>query len=101
MSEKKFLYPLKFDTIFKDKLWGGTKINDVLGRQRRSLLHFCMLHREFKLRLQLVHWNRSMYDISFVISEEGWQKRIPLFAIFEYVKGYSESGRNFKWSTAS
>lgn len=29
---KRYLYPLKFDTIFKEKIWGGTKINDVLGK---------------------------------------------------------------------
>lgn len=29
---KRYLYPLKFDTIFKEKLWGGTKIKDVLGK---------------------------------------------------------------------
>ena len=32
MSEKKHLYPLKFETIFKEKLWGGTKVRDVLGK---------------------------------------------------------------------
>ena len=26
------LYPLKFKTIFKDKIWGGNKINTVLGK---------------------------------------------------------------------
>lgn len=26
------LYPLKFHTIFKDKIWGGTKIRDILGK---------------------------------------------------------------------
>ena len=26
------LYPLKFKPIFKDKLWGGTMIRDVLGK---------------------------------------------------------------------
>jgi mannose-6-phosphate isomerase len=26
------LYPLTFDTIFKDKIWGGQKINTVLGK---------------------------------------------------------------------
>ena len=26
------LYPLKFKTIFKDKLWGGNKINTILGK---------------------------------------------------------------------
>lgn len=26
------LYPLKFNTIFKEKLWGGTKIKDLLGK---------------------------------------------------------------------
>ena len=31
MSEME-LYPLKFDTIFKEKLWGGTKIRDILGK---------------------------------------------------------------------
>lgn len=25
------LYPLKFNPVFKDKIWGGTKIKDVLG----------------------------------------------------------------------
>ncbi|MDN5203525.1 mannose-6-phosphate isomerase [Fulvivirgaceae bacterium BMA10] len=29
MSE---LYPLKFETIFKDKIWGGNKINTILGK---------------------------------------------------------------------
>lgn len=28
----KSLYPLKFHTIFKDKIWGGTKIRDLLGK---------------------------------------------------------------------
>ena len=32
MTDKQYLYPLKFDTIFKEKLWGGTKIRDVLGK---------------------------------------------------------------------
>ena len=32
MSEARYLYPLKFDTIFKEKLWGGKKIKDVLGK---------------------------------------------------------------------
>lgn len=32
MTDKKYLYPLKFDTIFKEKLWGGTKIKGVLGK---------------------------------------------------------------------
>lgn len=32
MSEKNYLYPLKFDTIFKEKIWGGTKIKDVLNK---------------------------------------------------------------------
>ena len=26
------MYPLKFNTIFKDKIWGGQKINTVLGK---------------------------------------------------------------------
>lgn len=26
------LYPLKFNTIYKDKIWGGQKIKDVLGK---------------------------------------------------------------------
>lgn len=26
------LYPLKFETIYKDKIWGGDKINTVLGK---------------------------------------------------------------------
>ena len=29
---KRYLYPLKFDTIFKEKIWGGTKIKDILGK---------------------------------------------------------------------
>ncbi|MGW8122757.1 type I phosphomannose isomerase catalytic subunit [Roseivirga echinicomitans] len=32
MTERKYLHPLKFNTIFKEKIWGGTKINDVLGK---------------------------------------------------------------------
>lgn len=32
MSAKNYLYPLKFDTIFKEKIWGGTKIKDVLNK---------------------------------------------------------------------
>lgn len=27
------LYPLKFKTIFKDKIWGGNKINTILGKE--------------------------------------------------------------------
>ncbi len=26
------LYPFKFQTIFKDKIWGGSKIKDILGK---------------------------------------------------------------------
>ncbi len=26
------VYPLKFKTIFKDKIWGGTKVRDILGK---------------------------------------------------------------------
>jgi len=26
------LYPLKFDAIFKEKIWGGSKIRDILGK---------------------------------------------------------------------
>ena len=32
MTDRKYLYPLKFDTIFKEKIWGGTKIKDILGK---------------------------------------------------------------------
>lgn len=32
MSKKNYLYPLKFDTIFKEKIWGGKKIKDVLNK---------------------------------------------------------------------
>ncbi len=32
MSQQNYLYPLKFDTIFKEKIWGGTKIKDVLHK---------------------------------------------------------------------
>lgn len=32
MSDKRYLYPLIFDPIFKEKVWGGTKIRDVLGK---------------------------------------------------------------------
>lgn len=28
----KFDYPLRFKTIFKEKIWGGQKINTVLGK---------------------------------------------------------------------
>ena len=31
------LYPLKFRTIFKDKLWGGSKIKSVLGKDYGDL----------------------------------------------------------------
>ena len=31
------LYPLKFETIFKDKIWGGHKINSVLGKDYSPL----------------------------------------------------------------
>lgn len=34
MSE---LYPLKFSTIFKEKIWGGKKINTILGKDFGSL----------------------------------------------------------------
>lgn len=29
---KKYLYPLKFDTIYKEKIWGGQKMKTVLGK---------------------------------------------------------------------
>ena len=31
------LYPLTFNTIFKDKIWGGQKIKTVLGKDFGSL----------------------------------------------------------------
>ena len=31
------LYPLKFSTIYKDKIWGGNKINTVLGKEYAPL----------------------------------------------------------------
>lgn len=31
------LYPLKFKTIFKEKIWGGSKIKDVLGKDFAAL----------------------------------------------------------------
>ncbi|MFN3402877.1 MAG: type I phosphomannose isomerase catalytic subunit [Cytophagaceae bacterium] len=31
------LYPLKFQTIFKDKIWGGNKIKSILGKDYGSL----------------------------------------------------------------
>lgn len=31
-KEEKMLYPLKFKTIFKDKIWGGQKIKTYLGK---------------------------------------------------------------------
>ena len=31
------LYPLKFKTIFKDKLWGGQKIKTILGKDYGDL----------------------------------------------------------------
>ena len=34
MSE---IYPLKFKTIFKEKIWGGQKINTVLGKDFGNL----------------------------------------------------------------
>jgi mannose-6-phosphate isomerase len=26
-------YPLKFKPILKEKIWGGTKLNDLLGKR--------------------------------------------------------------------
>ena len=31
------LYPLKFKTIFKDKIWGGQKIKTILGKDFNPL----------------------------------------------------------------
>ena len=31
------LYPLKFNTIFKDKLWGGSRIKSILGKDFGNL----------------------------------------------------------------
>ena len=31
-NNKSSLYPLKFDTLFKEKIWGGRKIKDILGK---------------------------------------------------------------------
>ena len=30
--KKRYLYPLKFDTIFKEKIWGGQKMKTILGK---------------------------------------------------------------------
>ena len=30
-------YPLKFKTIYKDKIWGGNKIRSVLGKDYGDL----------------------------------------------------------------
>lgn len=32
------LYPLKFKPILKDRIWGGEKLNQVLGKKTRSLI---------------------------------------------------------------
>ncbi len=32
MSSDRYLYPLKFVTIYKEKIWGGTKMKDILGK---------------------------------------------------------------------
>jgi mannose-6-phosphate isomerase len=32
------LYPLKFEPILKDKIWGGTKLNSLFGKASTSLL---------------------------------------------------------------
>ncbi|MDH5381842.1 MAG: class I mannose-6-phosphate isomerase [Cyclobacteriaceae bacterium] len=37
MENIKDLYPLKFETIFKDKIWGGNKIKSILGKDFGSL----------------------------------------------------------------
>lgn len=29
--ETKGLYPLKFMPLFKDKIWGGNKVRDLIG----------------------------------------------------------------------
>src|SRR5690606_4611766 len=30
------LYPLKFDPIYKERIWGGTKLNEVLGKDAKG-----------------------------------------------------------------
>ncbi len=36
MSAKDFLYPLKFHPILKEKIWGGTKLHDVLNKKSKG-----------------------------------------------------------------
>lgn len=37
MNMKNYLYPLKFTSILKEKIWGGSKIGDVFGKDVSSL----------------------------------------------------------------
>ena len=27
------LYPIKFSSVYKSKIWGGTKLNEIYGRE--------------------------------------------------------------------
>lgn len=36
MSAKEFLYPLKFNPILKEKIWGGTKLHDALNKKSKG-----------------------------------------------------------------
>ncbi len=69
------LYPLKFETIFKDKIWGGHKIKNVLGKDYGNLPNCGET------------WEISGVEGNISVVKEGELKGLSLVDIIEKYKG--------------
>lgn len=69
------LYPLTFETIFKDKIWGGQKINTILGKDFSPLPNCGET------------WEVSDVDGNLSVVDEGSLKGKSLHELVEQYKG--------------
>ena len=70
----KGLYPLKFDPIFKDKIWGGNKIKSILNKDCSPLPNCGET------------WELSSVDGNISVISNGWLRGTPLDAAIERFK---------------
>ncbi len=88
MKEKSELYPLKFHPIFKQKIWGGNKIPNFLGKGSGNALG--------------ESWELSAVEGDISIVENGDLQGIPIIKLIEKYAGnllgekvYSKFGTKF------
>ncbi len=78
------LYPLKFITIYKEKIWGGNKIKTVLGKDFSPLPNCGET------------WELSGYDDNVSIVEEGALKGKSLTTLIEDFQGQLVGGKVYE-----